>query len=71
MTGTLHLSVPVRVTGACVHIFNVAGALIGSVVLEQPGTEAAIDVTGLQTGLYFLRIQQPDGTPTTLSFLKE
>jgi hypothetical protein len=42
-----------------------------SQVLDNPGTLAQLDVSRLETGLYFLVLRQNNGEKKTLTFMKQ
>ncbi|MCB0607541.1 MAG: T9SS type A sorting domain-containing protein, partial [Lewinella sp.] len=43
-----------------ISVYNAAGQLVRSLELEGPGsTSAALDLTGLERGVYFIRLQSP------------
>ena len=67
----LHLAIPVRQAGLTTAVYGVPGNLVQTRVFEPPRDGVDLDVSGLRTGMYFLRIIQADGESETLPFLKE
>lgn len=54
-----------------IFVYTSAGRLAEATQITQPGDGVDLDVSKLQTGLYYLCLVDADGERQTLSFIKQ
>ena len=64
-TGTIYLNLSDLKESANVKVLNMVGVVVKNKTIEMPGSRETLNLNGLNTGLYFIRVQSGDKVHTS------
>ena len=68
---TLYLNIPVTEDRKSIEVYGSDGKLLMTRIISTPSNKIGLDVSGLSSGTYLLKITSANGSNTALKFIKQ